>query len=329
MRRLTILVLGLLGCNAAPRAPEGTAQKTPSAPRAATAATTTVTTSRAETTSVTASSERTTPNPPATLELRAFERCGELECLRFDSSSEALRHVLTLTRPRVLAIGESHAPKGSEAIESTASRVRREWLAHLRGLASDVVMELPVPPKGCEPARREVIEKVERPVTQTQRGDNRNEFLELANASRAAGIQPWALEPTCDELKSVGQAGDESLAAMMSLIAELTFRRLQVLDARRPPDALLVAYGGALHNDVAPAPDRLGWSFGSRLVAALGNRYVELDAFVPEHVRDTESWRRMPWYRHHDPAAAPDKVTLMRVGPTSFVLLFARTSPAP
>jgi hypothetical protein len=269
------------------------------------------------------------PSPAREVEVRPWERCGELECLRFDTSADALRHVLAITRPRVLAVGESHAPRGTEGIPSTAARVRREWLPVLTGRATDVVMEMPIAPKGCEAERREVTEKVERPVTQTQRGDNKNEFLELANASRAASVQPWALEPTCAELAQVTGAGDESLAAMMTLIAELTARKLETLDARRPREALLLAYGGALHNDVAPATDRLRWSFGPRMLAKLGpSGYVELDAFVPEHVRDTDSWRRMAWYRHYDPTAAPDTVTLMRSGPASFVLLFARTRGA-
>lgn len=256
---------------------------------------------------------------------RTWERCGDLECLRFDSSSEALRHVLTTAQPRVLAVGESHAPKGSEGIPSTAEHVRREWLPVLSGLASDVVMELPIPPRNCETARREVTEKVERPVANRQRGDNKNEFLELANESRAANIQPWALEPSCVELAKVANAGEDSVAAMLTLIADLTLARLELLDSKRPSRATLLAYGGALHNDVAPALDRQSWSFGPALIRKLGARYVELDAFVPEHVRDTDGWRNMPWYRHFDPTAAPGKVTLFRTGPASFTLLFART----
>lgn len=255
-----------------------------------------------------------------------WERCGELECRRFARSLDALEFVLASTTPRILAIGESHAPKGSEGIPSTAARLEREWLPALRSRVSDVVLEIALPPKGCEPARREVTEKVERPVTASQRGDNKSEFLALATATRAASIDPWPLEPSCAELASVTSAGDGAVASMLTLIADLTARRVALLDGKRGPGALLIAYGGALHNDVAPAPDRLSWSFGPRFVASHGTRYVELDAFVPEHVKDTESWRRMPWFRHHDPARESEKAVLYRLGANSFTLIFPRTT---
>jgi hypothetical protein len=254
-------------------------------------------------------------------------RCGELECLRFSSSLKALEAVLAATRPRILAIGEAHALRGAEGIASTAARFKAEWLGALRGRVTDVVMEVAVPPKGCESTRREVKREVETPVVSSQRGDNQSEFIGLANACRAAGIEPWPLEPSCAELAEVTAAGDDGVGAMLALVAELTARRVSVLDRRRGAEAMIVAYGGALHNDVAPEADRERWSFGPRFAATFGTRYVELDAFVPEFVKDTESWRRMPWYRHHDPSVEPDKATLYRLGPASFVLIFPRSTP--
>ncbi|MBM4377076.1 MAG: hypothetical protein FJ095_18500 [Deltaproteobacteria bacterium] len=253
-------------------------------------------------------------------------RCGELECLRFASSLDALLAVIASTRPRVLALGEAHAPRGAEGIASTAKRFEREWLSALRGRVSDVVMEIALPPKGCDATKRDVKREVERPVVANQRGDNQSEFLGLASACRAAGIEPWPLEPSCDELAAVTAAGEDGVGAMLSLVAELTARRVTLLERRRGPDALIVAYGGALHNDVAPLADRERWSFGARFAASLGPRYVELDAFVPEFVKDTESWRRMPWYRHYDPSVEPEQATLYRLGPASFTLIFPRTT---
>jgi len=265
------------------------------------------------------------PTPSNPTNAATWDRCGALECLHFPSATEALRLVLDTTRPRILAVGESHAPKGSEGTASSAAHFRTEWLTALRGRASDLVVELPVPPRGCNEAKQAVVEKVEKPVTANQRGDNQNEYLALANEAKRLGITPWALEPSCSELQSVSSAGEGGVVAMLELIARLTQTRLESLDARRPGDALLVGFGGALHNDVAPSAERASWSFGPALLATTKGRYVELDAFVPEHIKDTESWKRMPFFAHHDPTAHPDQATLYRMGPNAFVLVFPRT----
>ncbi len=258
---------------------------------------------------------------------KAWERCGALECLQFVRSVDALSFVLNTTQPRILAIGESHAPKGSEGVPSTTAHVRDEWLPALRDRASDLVIELPMAPAGCEAVKRAVVEKVEKPVTQNQRGDNKNEYVQLANTARRSGVEPWPLRPTCSDMSTVAAAGEGSVIAMLELIARLTETRLAELDTRRSATALLVAFGGALHNDVAPAPERASFSFGPALLRATRARYVELDAFVPEHIKDTDSWRRMPFYPHYDAKAHPNEATLFRLGPSSFVLVFAQSPP--
>jgi hypothetical protein len=59
-------------------------------------------------------------------------------------------------------------------------------------------------------------------------------------------------------------------------------------------------------------------------------RYVELDVFVPELIRDVGLWPRFAWYPHFDKDAHPEKATLFMVvaapasagsGPASFTML--------
>ena len=314
MRSVFAFSLFVLACSPAPRVPEAP-QVAPSVQNLPAVAPVPLPTPTAPAAAVAVAAGET------------WHRCGALECLQFTRSADAIRYVLDTTRPRFLAIGESHASIGTEGIASSAAHLRTEWLKALAGRASDLVIELPLPPQGCDDAKRAVVEKVEKPVTQNQRGDNKNEYLELGHEARRLTLQPWALEPTCADLRAVSDAGPGSIVAMLELIARLTKARLTELDARRPAGTILVAFGGALHNDVAPAPDRASWSFGPALLLASHDRYVEVDAFVPEHIKDTESWRRMPFYAHYDPKAHPAETTLLRLGPSSFVVIFPRTTP--
>jgi hypothetical protein len=89
---------------------------------------------------------------------------------------------------------------------------------------------------------------------------------------------------------------------------------------------MVVLYGGALHNDLAPKPGREPWSFGPDLARATGGRYVELDVFVPESIQDTESWRAFAWYSRYDPAAHGGGAVLFRTAPSTFTLIFPRSA---
>ena len=92
---------------------------------------------------------------------------------------------------------------------------------------------------------------------------------------------------------------------------------------------LVVAYGGALHNDELPAPERVSWSYGPRLARASGGRYVALDLIVREFIKDSNVWRALPWYEHFDPERDPDSAIVMRTAPHSYVLFFPKSRLLP
>jgi hypothetical protein len=253
------------------------------------------------------------------------EACGELECLAFGDAARAFAHVIELEKPRVLAIGEAHAPKGSENIDSSTKRFREGMLPQLEKKATDIVVEVMMPAQGCAPVEKKVVEKVEKPVTSGQRTTNKNEFVELANRAKALGVQPWALMPSCEQYKEITAAGDDGVIKMLTLIAQLTRERVETQLGKRGADAMVVAYGGALHNDLFPAPERKAWSFGPALSEAVGGRYVALEILVPEYIKDNDTWKRLPWYPHYDKGKNPGKATLFRTAPRSYVLIFAPT----
>ena len=77
-----------------------------------------------------------------------------------------------------------------------------------------------------------------------------------------------------------------------------------------------------MHNDLAPAESLRQYSFGPELVGHDGGRYVELDLIVPEYVKPTEIWQKLPWYAAFQadtgpkdkPDALPSRGSLVRAG---------------
>jgi hypothetical protein len=119
------------------------------------------------------------------------------------------------------------------------------------------------------------------------------------------------------------------LARLLTLVAQQTQSTVEGLLAK--PDAtneLILTYGGALHNDLSPQPGQESWSFGPQLAAATHGRYVELDLIVPEFVKDTEAWRKMPWFRAFDRDELSNETLLYRSAPSSFALIFPKTETA-
>ncbi|MFT3774188.1 MAG: hypothetical protein QM820_53170 [Minicystis sp.] len=270
--------------------------------------------------------------PPAAVTAQAAapksgKPCGALECRLFDTPEDALAAVIE-SKPLVLGIGEAHAQKGMEGIDSAAKRFTDRFLPLLRDKASDLVVELMLPPKGCKPAEQEVRTK-QREVTKHQAESNQSEYVTMGDAARKLGVIPDALRPTCDDSDRAAKAGDGAIATMLETIARLAGTKAKDLLARNQKlgaDKMVVLYGGALHNDATPKAERASWSFGPDLIKATNGRYVELDVFVPESIQDTDSWKAMAWYPHYDRAAHAGATALFKTGPSSWALIFPKTA---
>ena len=255
--------------------------------------------------------------------------CGELGCLQFDSAKEAFLAAIDGS-PRVLALGEAHAQKGS-TVASAAHRFAEELLPSLSGRASDLLLELMMPPTGCADAAAEVRKK-QAPATSRQAETNQNEYVILGDHARAIGIVPDLLRPSCADLDAVKSAGDGAIEASLEMIARLCgtqSARMVDRDSRSDADAskAVIVYSGMLHNDLSPPPERSKWSYAPALDAKVGGRLVAIDLVVPEFIVDDDTWRSLPWVAHYDRAKLGGKVTLFRVADRSFVLVFAETRP--
>lgn len=242
-------------------------------------------------------------------------------CFHFRTPENALRHVLA-RKPRVLAIGEAHAQKGSEKIASATKRFTESFLPILAPDTSDVVVELWAPDPRCMKEVKQVA-SAQKPVTEVQAATNQNEYLTLGTRAKAAGVTPWLLQPTCDDFSMLADAGAADIGAMLGLVKRLTQARV-TRQLEKTRDKTVIAYGGALHNDLVPAPEMRDYSFGPELDQLSQGRYVELDLIVPEYVKKTPPWEKLPWYAAFQ-AEPRDRTTLYALSERSFVLVFPET----
>jgi hypothetical protein len=292
----------------------------------------------AMTSSPPASAASTAPAaPPASAaSTTAGTPCGELGCVQFDTAKEAFLEAAypstgtTAGPPRVLAIGEAHAQKGATA-SSAAKRFTEDLLPALTGRASDLLVELMMPPTGCADAAAEVRKK-QAPATSRQAETNQNEYVTMGDRARALGIVPDLLRPSCADMDLVRSAGDQAIEASLELIARLCGTqalRLVDRDARSDADTdkAVVVYSGMLHNDLSPPPERAKWSYAPALDARVGGRLVSIDLVVPEFIVDDDTWRSLPWYAHYDRAKLGSRVTLFKLADRSYVLVFAEARP--
>ena len=238
----------------------------------------------------------------------------------YDKDEDAFEAVLK-SDPAVLAIGEAHAQRGATSA-SSAKRFTDELLPLLAGRASDLLVELMTPPKGCA-KQSEKMQKTQKPVVSQQAETNQNEYVAMGEAARKLGIVPDLLRPSCDDLASINDAGADAIELSLETIARLTTAQATKMIARAGRK-MVVTYGGALHNDASPPPERAAWAYGPALSKEVGGRYVELDLYVPDFITDEESWRKQPWYAKWKAHQASGKAVLFTLAPKSFVLVLSK-----
>lgn len=229
----------------------------------------------------------------------------------------------------VLGVGEGHAQKGTEGIPSATRRFTESVLPLLKGRASDLVIELWMPDPKCA-TQVEEVKKQQKPITSSQATTNKNEFAILAEEASKLGIVPWPLRPTCAEYNQIAQAADDAVPQMLELTAKMaarTIKRCLERNAAAGVTKLVVAYGGAMHNDLVPTPGHEAWSFGREIAALTGDRYVELDLFVPESILDSETWRRLAWHPYFDRSQPRKQATFFHPSAKSWVLIFPHSGP--
>ena len=198
-----------------------------------------------------------------------------------------------------------------------------QLLPRLAPRAADLVIEVWVANGSCGKVEQKV-QKQQEAVTAPQAASNQNEFMELGHRAKALSVQPHALVPSCEQYQKIAGAGESDVEEMLRMIRDVTQRDVIELLSRRPADRMIVAYGGALHNDLVPREGFGDFSFGPELAKVTGDRYVELDLVIPEQIKDTEAWRARPWYPHYSREKAGAEAYLYSWAAHAYVLLFPK-----
>jgi hypothetical protein len=255
-------------------------------------------------------------------------QCGKVPCHIYSRPNDAFIAALK-TNPRILGIGEAHALRGTEGLDSSTKRFTRDFLPLLAGRATDLVVEVLLPNARCRTASA-AAKQEQKSVTEKQAPADQNEFVALGNAAFALGIKAHALEPTCEDLARIAKGGPDAIAASLDAVTRLTTEKLRATFVQRgglEGAGIIVAYGGAMHNDAIPGAGREPWAYGPAMRSLTAARYTELDLIVPEYIAPTPAWQSLSWYPDFDAKAHPTRTTLMSLRPDAFVLVFPTTQP--
>lgn len=232
----------------------------------------------------------------------------------FPAGRDALPVVLA-SNPRILGVGELHASEGGPAAVVALAWFREALLPTLAPHTTDLVIETWRVGERCGEVEEAVAETVQE---ETQRVESTpSDLVLLVKAADAAGVRPHDLAFTCAEYEGL-LAADQ--AVQFGTLMELLTVKLQAyaLAAVDVPDATMVLYGGAVHNDVAPRRELVAYSYGVAARDRAGLDYVELDLYPPELVKGAmvePAWAPLLG------VVGPDRVVLHERAPGSFVLL--------
>lgn len=257
-------------------------------------------------------------------DIEAASRPPEPSFERYPDLAHAALALLDAARPRVVGFGEYHETRGGPRVASSLVRFRDQILPAIAPRASDLVVETWVEPKGCsEKVARvtdEVVERIDRPP------ESENQILGLLRSARELGLEGHLLEMSCDDMAAVRSGADVDYEKLLGAITEgLYGAAVTALDGAGD-DAMIVVYGGSMHNDVFPYSGLETYSYAERMIQRTGGRFLEIDLFVPELIAGSKLFAGEPWFPVAAREARPDSVLVFHRGPKSALIIARRAS---
>jgi len=229
---------------------------------------------------------------------------------------------------RVIGFGELHARTDRAQVKSALAHFTSEAIPAIGDRLSDLVVETWVVDPKCGKSAEEATAKVaistRRPI------ETHSEIAQLAEAARARGIQPHAMDVTCADYAEIAPQGkDVDFEAMLTLTTRELTRIATEVVAHRDGEAQhrpwIALYGGALHNDRFPAKGVEDWSYAAKVDEVTHGHYVEVDLIVPELAVDDPTSQKEPWFGLV--RGADQRVHAWKRGERSYVIVLPRTAP--
>jgi len=227
---------------------------------------------------------------------------------------------------RVVGFGEMHNRTDRAQVTSTLAHFTNEAVPVLKDRLSDLIVETWITDPHCGSAAQVATAKVT--TTMKRPAATKSEIAQLADAAKAAGIQPHAMRITCDDYARIAPPGkDIDVPAMLDLTTrELTRIATEAVVHRdkepthRPWIAL---YGGALHNDRFPDKGVEDWSYAAKVDELTHGHFVEVDLIVPELAEGDPASAKQPWFDLVKRAGR--SVQVYTRGERSFVVILPRS----
>ncbi len=225
---------------------------------------------------------------------------------------------------RVLGFGEIHNRTDRMQVTSALSQFTAA-LPAIGSRVSDLVLETWVADPSCGQKATTTTKQLETEVKRPEA--TKSEVVLLAEAARAANIQPHAMTLTCKDYETLAPKGQVDPVAMLTLTTrELTRIALSAVRHRTKhadPRPWIAVYGGALHNDRTPDPALAEWSYVAAVERVVKDRFVEIDLLVPELALADAKVKTQPWYELL--VRAGPYVQVHARGPHSFVVVLPST----
>jgi hypothetical protein len=250
-------------------------------------------------------------------------------CTTFPDAKSAFAKILE-RKPAILALGEFHEIEGGPKVKSAVKRFTTDLLPLLKGKAGSLVLETWITTGKCGEVEKQAVAEVQK--TTQRPATTEDELTTLLNRSDALGLKNHILLLTCDEYKSMlgsdGQLDGEKSLTLVRHKVEDKADEVREKGEAGTRERMLVLYGGALHNDLEPAPGFEGVTFGPTLQHETDGGYLEVDLLVPEYVEGDDDLKKESWFDEAMKLSATGKTVLVSPGPDTYQLLFARTKVA-
>lgn len=242
---------------------------------------------------------------------------------QYATLAEALAAIIPADA-RVIGFGELHARVDRAAVKSSLSLFTGA-LPSFGDKVSDLVVETFIVDPKCGKAAATTTQKIETEVKRPVQ--TKSEIGLLADAAKAAKIQPHAMTLSCADYKALMPKGEIDPLAMLTITTrELKRIALSAVAHRnkepehRPWVAL---YGGALHNDRDPDKALTEWSYAAAIDKATGGHYVEIDLIVPELAAADAFSQKQSWFSVVE--GAGEWIQIWKRNDRSFVVVLPKT----
>lgn len=227
---------------------------------------------------------------------------------------------------RVVGFGELHSRTDRAQVTSSLAHFTAEGIPSLKDKLSDLIVETWITDPHCGSAGAEATAKVT--VTMRRPVETKSEVGKLADAAKAAGIQPHAMRITCDDFARIAPPGkDVQVEEMLNLttreLGRIALEAIAHRDKEPGHRPWIALYGGALHNDRFPDKGVEDWSYAAKVDEATHGHFVEIDLIVPELAEADPASAKQPWFDLVKRAG--HTVQVYTRGERSFVVILPRS----